>query len=113
MLEIKTAYSIKIYDVLPIVRKVYKKVKGNSKLADSKIIKKLSRNIALATFIMKTDKGEEVYRYGNLKIVVYKDIVVHIRNFHSDMSEFMTSVDWKEDLDRYNQLNEELGLVGL
>lgn len=105
-------YSIPIYRVDLSVIKKYRSVKGNYVLKEKEMILKLSRNIALASYLGE-HQGKKFYRYGYLRLTVKGDIITNILNHHDSIPYYMEAVEWVKDEDRYNKLNEEMGLVGL
>lgn len=90
----------------------YRSIKGNENASFLDTIKKLTRNVALATKLPprneeEIEKGNELYAYGNLWVVVRNDKVIWIHNWkkHAPME-----YEWELDKERYVELNELLGI---
>ena len=100
---------IKIYDLSgEAYRKYIKEVKGNKHKSPHQVQLKLSRNIHLAAKIIKLKhflKGEQVFIYGNLKIIVKGEEIVDIENFTKETVE-----GWEKDEAEYIRVSRLLGI---
>lgn len=93
-------------------RSYRKKVKGNKDISYDLACKKLTRNVLLAKEIPPRDqsdveKGNKLYHYGNLHILVKDGWVIHIKN-HRISNEY---TGWEFDPFKYVELTLQLGIV--
>jgi hypothetical protein len=79
-------------------------VKGNKDISYDQIRRKMTRNMLLAKKEDSTDYPCQLYKYGSLWFLVKDDKVVWMRN------KCYVPEDWILDKEKYNRLNEELGI---
>jgi hypothetical protein len=79
-------------------------VKGNKNISKEQARLKLTRNVMLAEE-GKHKGNRKMYMYGNLWMLVVKDKIVWIKNLKAKNNSF------SKDLERYNQINKELGII--
>jgi hypothetical protein len=104
---------LELLELTPKVFRYYRrKVKGNIDVTYDLARKKLTRNVLLAKEIPPRDKsdvekGNKLYQYGNLIILVRNGWVIHIKN-HKGGNYYH---DWELDRFKYVDLSRELGIV--
>jgi hypothetical protein len=89
-----------------------KRVKGNEDITYDLARRKLTRNVMLAAEIPPRDqsdleKGNKLYHYGNLHILVKGDWVINIKN-HRNTNSY---TGWELDRFKYVELTIALGIV--
>jgi hypothetical protein len=83
-------------------------VKGNLNISFDQAQKKLTRNVLLAvekTSLKNILKCQQVYIYGNLKIIVRFGTIIEIENHIQDIVP-----GWTLDQKKYEQISRELGI---
>jgi hypothetical protein len=115
---------VEIVELAPKVFRYYRnKVKNNKKITYDQARLKLTRNIMLAEKIPPRDqsdveKGNVLYQYGCLEILVKNGMVIHLKNHkgeeftedcETDSLKFQN--EWVKDERRYQELNNKLGIA--
>jgi hypothetical protein len=109
----KGSEKLKILKLSDEVYEHYKSnIKGNENITKDQAARKLTRNVMLAMEITPRNaldrlKGNKLYYYGNLHILVRRGKVVHLSN-HYGGKHFG---GWFKDEKRYVQLTKELGII--
>jgi hypothetical protein len=103
-------------EIVELTDKVFryytKKVKHNKNITYDQARLKLTRNIMLAKKIPPRDesdieKGNALYQYGNLLILVRNGTVIHLKNHRGENS----YTGWELDRFKYVDLTRELGIL--
>jgi hypothetical protein len=110
---VKGSDEMEIVELTDKVFRYYsKKVKDNKNITYDQARLKLTRNIMLADIIPPRDesdieKGNTLYQYGNLLILVRNGTVIHLKNHRGEPS----ANGWKDDPLKYEELTKEFGIV--
>lgn len=104
---------MKLLELTPSVFRDYRStVKGNEDITYDAARKKITRNVMLAKKLEPRnqediDKGNILYQYGNLEILVKNETVIHIKN-HKGKNVYS---GWELDRFKYVDLSRELNIV--
>jgi hypothetical protein len=103
-------------EIVELTDKVFryytKKVKNNKNITYDQARLKLTRNIMLAKKVPPRDeldieKGNILYQYGNLEILVRNNTVIHLKN-HRGENRY---TGWELDRFKYVDLTRDLGIL--
>ncbi|MBL4951063.1 hypothetical protein JK635_02260 [Neobacillus sp. YIM B02564] len=88
-----------------------KHVRGNEGITVDQAKRKLTRNVLLAKKLHPNcqediNKGNVLYQYGNLLILVKDNCIIHLKN-HYNVNSYR---DWKLDRFKYVELSKEFGI---
>jgi hypothetical protein len=107
---------VRTVELLEITEKAFryyrKKVRGNQDITYDQARKKLTRNVLLAKKLPPrseedVQKGNVLYHYGNLHLLVKDGWVIHIKN-HRQGNEY---TGWELDRFKYVDLSRKLQIV--
>jgi hypothetical protein len=95
-----------LYKVSPEVTEYYRlNVKNNENTPDDLIQRKLTRNILMSKYLDNDEKGNRVYLYGKLLLIVNRDREV------IEISNYTIESGWHKNVAKYNRLNQLLGIA--